>query len=170
MILLGRLLFQPISYIPPIILATTVPEGRNVHCSKKEICSPCLHDEVDVITEILTKLYNRFLWGRKIFLFLGSKAAFPLLDRRTVTQQQPTIPRCCQLRWPVAPGDVYSAATADEMPLNYNRKYVITEEFVNFLMLRGRNRHLSELLWQELGGTVSLSFAPCFKVLTHEDL
>lgn len=41
----------------------------------------------------------------------------------------------CQLLWPAATGDVYSPATADELPLNYNRKYVITEEFVNFHML-----------------------------------
>lgn len=53
-------------------------------------------------------------------------------EHRTVTQQQPTIPRCCQLLWPAATGDVYSPAMADEMLLNYNRKYVITEEFVNF--------------------------------------
>lgn len=57
------------------------------------------------------------------------------LDRRTVTQQQPTFPRGFQPLWPVATGDVYSPAMADEMPLNYNRKYVITEEFVNFQML-----------------------------------
>lgn len=58
------------------------------------------------------------------------------LDRRTVTQQQPTFPRRFRLRWPVATGDVDSPAMADEMSLKYNRKYVITEEFVNFHMLR----------------------------------
>lgn len=105
------------------------------------------NDEVDVIAEVITKLYNRFLWGRKFFRFYflffihckswTQRQHSRLLDRRTVTQQQPTFPRCLRLLWPAATGDVDSPAMAKEMSLNYkSRKYVITEEFVNVHMLR----------------------------------
>lgn len=88
-----------------------------------------------------------------------------VLDRRAVTQQQPTIPRCRQLLWPVATGDVSSPATADEMALNRSRKYVITEEFVNFHMLC-----VGEITTCLNSFGRSSPFAPHFKVLTYRDL
>lgn len=117
-------------------------EEWEVHCSSKEICSTRLQWWRRRYRWNINKITQQIFMGEGNVSFFsytvnpGQQRQHSLfLDRRTVTQQQPTFPRCFRLLWPVATGDVYSPAMADEMPLNYNRKYVITEEFVNFHML-----------------------------------
>lgn len=65
-----------------------------------------------------------------ILVLGGTKTAF----HARLSNSYTTIPRCRQLLWPVATGDVSSPAPDDEMPIDHNGKYVITEELVNFHM------------------------------------
>lgn len=148
------------------------------HCGEEwDVQKSVPHVFNDEEDEILTKLHNRFLWGRKMSLFFvhcnswATKAAFPLPGQENSYTTAANISEVFSAamarghRWRLLSCYGWRNAIKLQQEICYYRGICKLPH-----ALCGRNLHLSELLWQELGGIVSSPFAPCLKVLTHGDL
>lgn len=104
----------------------------------------------------------------------ATKAAFPLPGQEnsytTGSQHFRGVFRAALGPWPQVTSTL--PLLADEMPLKCNRKYVITEVFVNFHTLPrvGEIPTCLSSFGGSSGATVSSPRAPRFKVLTHGGL